>query len=416
MPFASRTSGSRWMPGARVRVVQVDDRVALRRPARRSRGIHRGCSGCCPVCVSRTPSRMPRARIAVGLRPELALQRVDPRRVQLLERAPRRAPQGAIDGERDHLPAVVVDERADRLLAVRLGDPAHEVRAVQVLQVPLRPAADRVRVRHHVERRDVVLEDVGAHPHVPHRRAEPSAARLGRLLVDREPLEQPPRRDLVRRELLADDEVRERGETARVIDVQDVRELVGDELEVPVVHVAERREVVRRGDVEGDRVVREHRRRAVGRVRLVGEDDLGPLDRRPADGGLEARVDVLAEVGDVLATGCFARVVRDAEVRRLDRVPGERSGWLGGARARLAWSTTRARARSERADAGEESTCSHGGPEGPRSTTCAPPPARHGFGTSGSVSRERRVARGRGGDGERFSVAGRSRRARRGRA
>ena len=175
------------------------------------------------------------------------------------------------------------------------------------------------------------------------------------------------------------------GRPRDVIGVQDVRVLVGDELEVPVVHVAERRDVVRRRDVEGDRVVRERRSGAVRRVRLVGEDDLGPLRRGPADGGLEARVDVLAEIGDVLGDRLFARVVRNAEVFRLDRVPCQRRE-AGGARG--GGVEHRVHRQEERADADEESPV-HRGTEGLRSihARCRP---RGTVCTSGSVSREAR--------------------------
>ena len=55
-----------------------------------------------------------------------------------------------------------------------------------------------------------------------------------------------------------------------VIGVEDVRVLVRDELEVPVVVVAERREIVGRGHEEVNRVVGQRGRRAVGVVGVVG--------------------------------------------------------------------------------------------------------------------------------------------------
>ena len=55
---------------------------------------------------------------------------------------------------------------------------------------------------------------------------------------------------LVGRERLAEDLVDERRDALDVIGVEDVRVLVRDELEVPVVDVAERRHVVGRGDVQ----------------------------------------------------------------------------------------------------------------------------------------------------------------------
>ena len=48
--------------------------------------------------------------------------------------------------------------------------------------------------------------------------------------------------------------------------MDDVRVLVGEERQIPVVVVAERGEVVGRGDVEADGVEGQRRGRAVGRV------------------------------------------------------------------------------------------------------------------------------------------------------
>ncbi len=101
------------------------------------------------------------------------------------------------------------------------------------------------------------------------RRAQTAAARARALLEDGEPLEEPVRLHLVGRERLAEDLVHEGWNALDVIRVQDVRVLVRDELEVPVVDVAERRHVVGRGDVQPDRVVRQRRRRAVRAVGLI---------------------------------------------------------------------------------------------------------------------------------------------------
>ena len=67
-----------------------------------------------------------------------------------------------------------------------------------------------------------------------------------------------------------------------MIGVQDVGVLVGDELEVPVLGVAQRGQIVRRGDVQADRVVRERAGGAVRGVGLIGEEELaGELVAEP---------------------------------------------------------------------------------------------------------------------------------------
>ena len=217
------------------------------------------------------------------------------------------------------LARVVVDHRPDRLLAVGVGDPLHEERAVEVPDVALGPPPRGV--RKDVERRRVVFEDVSSHPHVPHRRAQPSSARVGALLEHREPLEEPMRLHLVGRFGLSDDAIDERRDPGDVVGVEDVRKFVGDEFLVPIVDVAEGRHVVGRGDVQVDRVVRDRGRRAVGRVGLVREKDLGDLARRPAHRGHEPRVDPLGQGRDVLRDFFFGRVVGDPKMRGLDRLP-----------------------------------------------------------------------------------------------
>ncbi len=264
---------------------------------------------------------MPRARIASACRAERAAERVDPRGEELLVRLAGRAANRAIDAPGNELLAVVVDHRPDRLLAVRLGDPFHEKRPVEVPDVALRPPPRDV--REHVERCDVVLEDVGPHPHVPHGRSQAPAARTLALFEHGQPLEQPVRLHLVGREGLAEHAIHQRGDAPDVIDVENVRVLVREQFEIPVVDVAERGHVVRRGDVEAYGVVRQPGRRTVGAVGLIGEEHLRLLAGNPADRGRQAREYRLAQRRQVLGDFVLGRVVRDSKVRRLDGLPQE---------------------------------------------------------------------------------------------
>ena len=118
--------------------------------------------------------------------------------------------------------------------------------------------------------------------------------------------------------------------------MEDVRVLVRDELEVPVVDVAERGHIVGRGDVETHGVERKGRGGTVGGVGLVREDDLGALARRPADRGDETPVDGLCQVPHPSRDLILGGVVGDAEVGRLRRAPLELGivRGQGGARSR----------------------------------------------------------------------------------
>jgi hypothetical protein len=161
-----------------------------------------------------------------------------PADVELLVRLPGGTADRAVDAPRDHLPAVVLRHRPERGVAVHVGDPGQEPRAVEVPDVALRPAAHEV--RHLVETGEPLFEHVGAQVHVEDRRSVSPAARVLALLEHGEPLEDPAGLRLVGRPPLSHDAVEDRGDARDVVGVKDVRVLVRDELEVPVVVVAER--------------------------------------------------------------------------------------------------------------------------------------------------------------------------------
>src|SRR4029079_6769132 len=104
--------------------------------------------------------------------------------------------------------------------------------------------------------------------HVPQGGAQAAATRLRRLLVDGQSFQEPARLHLIGGERLADQGIRQRGNAADVVGVHDVRVLVRDELEVPVVDVAQGRQIVRRGDIQANRVVGQRGRRPIGAIGL----------------------------------------------------------------------------------------------------------------------------------------------------
>ena len=120
-----------------------------------------------------------------------------------------------------------------------------------------------------------------------------------------------------------------------MIGVEDVRVLVRDELEVPVVDVAERRHVLGRGHEEANRVVRQCAGRAVRALARVSEDDLPVGSPGVQPTAAHAVVDPLGDVGDVLRDRLEARVVGDPEVLRLDDAPARATDRSRLARFRL---------------------------------------------------------------------------------
>ncbi len=243
----------------------------------------------------------------------------DPAFVQLLVGAACAATDVAIDGVGEELIAGLGLDRGQDVEAVGFGEPPEEARAVQVPDVPLRPAAREV--GHLIEAHDPVLEDVGAHVHLEHARADAAGAGATRLVEDGHAFEEPAGLGLVGDEGLADDPVDERGGAGHMVGVQNVRVLVADETEVPVVVIAQRGHVVRRGHEQPHRVVRHRGGRAVGFVGPVGDHHLGDLARLPAQLLRHASVQALEHVGDALGDGLAALVEVHAEVRRVDGEP-----------------------------------------------------------------------------------------------
>jgi hypothetical protein len=128
---------------------------------------------------------------------------------------------------------------------------------------------------------------------------------------------------LIRNRGLAENLVQERRQARDVVDVQHVRELVGDELVQPVVVVAERRHIVGGGREQLDRVVGHCARRAVGELRVIGEDHLDDFSRGIVEVRRKDRVSALADSRHALPQWLEAAVEVDAKVRSLDRVPLE---------------------------------------------------------------------------------------------
>jgi hypothetical protein len=244
-----------------------------------------------------------------------------PSLVELFVGSPGGAPDRSVDGPRDDLPAVVVDDGAERPLAVDVRDPAEKLRTVEVPNVSLRPAPHEV--RHLIERRQAMLEHVGAQVHVEQRRAQAPAARVRRLFEHGEPLQDPLRLRAVGEPPFAGDAIDERGNATRAVGVNDVRVLVGDQLELPIVVVAERRQIFGRRHPHVNRVVGERVGVPVGVVGVIAQHDVRDVVELVPQDRCEPRVHPLGHGGDLLRRRLEPFVIVDAEVRRLDRPPLE---------------------------------------------------------------------------------------------
>jgi hypothetical protein len=266
-----------------------------------------------------------------GVAQELAVE-IDPRSTGDLVRH-------AVDGPRNRLAAVRARDRRDRLAPVAICDVAHEVRAVEVPAVPVRPTVGDVRDLIDVE--EAVLERIHAQVHVEHRRAQPSTGRALRFLPSRHALEEPARLHVVGRVHLAEQQVDDRRDPAPLIEVDDVGVLVRDEHVHPVVVVAQRRHRRRSRHEEPYRVEGQGGRRAVGGVRLVRHHDVRAPIGLVAHHLGEHLVGALGDEGRSPSEHPEGEMVVDREVRRIDAAPLEArvprlGGGPGGAEPRRA--------------------------------------------------------------------------------
>ena len=149
-----------------------------------------------------------------------------------------------------------------------------------------------------------------------------------RLLVDGESFGEPRRRIEIRkqRRRAAEDVLPERPDAARAIEMEDVRQLVGDDHLPPVVGVAQRRFGDRRIGEDDDAVRRKGRRGAVRGVDVVGDDDVDLAARR-MELLRELRVRALGVGGDAAREAFGVRIEVDVEVRRRDRAPVDATGF-----------------------------------------------------------------------------------------
>ncbi len=232
------------------------------------------------------------------------------RRVVLPDHAQRRA----VEREGQGVSRVVVADAREGLLAVLLGDEREEVRAVEVgHRAAGKGAWGRAQ---HVEAGKGVLEHGRAHEHVHEARAPASRGRPRRLLVGREALDEPLRLHLVPRQRLAEDRVVDARKAVDRVEMHHVRVLVHDQIEQPVVVVAENREGFGRGGVQHDAVVGQRLRRAVRGVGVVDQHDVRRAVGRVREPRHERGVRLLGAAGEALRQLAERPVVVDREVRR----------------------------------------------------------------------------------------------------
>ena len=263
-----------------------------------------------------------RARAAAGCadiaKRRRARDRIPPRGPPLGEADPERRPRVGIVSPGEEPPARDFDEAPH---ARRVGARDRE-RAVEVDAVPTREPwrADGERV----ERRQPATERCGAGEHRELGAGKPTTATELGLVVHGQPLEDPRRRIRVGEEQCGapEDALCATPDPSRAVEVEDVRQLVRHEDQVPVLVIAECRRVDRRPRVDHDPVAGIRRRVPVGEVDVVGEHQIHGAARRHE---LRAQPRV-GELGVPGRPPCeFLELSREVhtEMRRGERAPLE---------------------------------------------------------------------------------------------
>jgi hypothetical protein len=161
--------------------------------------------------------------------------RVAPQGVCSAERHAERAARRGVEPVRDDLRRLRVDEAPDARLTASVREPVYEQRAVAVRCFALREA--RRAETQLVEPEEMPLDGAGARVHAVQRVVEATAAREARFLMDGEPLGEPRRAVRVGKEVrpATEHSLHDAPDTARPIEMEDVRQLVRDDELQPVL-------------------------------------------------------------------------------------------------------------------------------------------------------------------------------------
>ena len=287
----------------------------------------------------------------------------------------------------------VLDEPGHRVGPVLVEQVLEEQRPVHVAAAASRPLGRIAPGR--AQRLEAPLEGRRPQHHLVVGAMHAAARGQGRLVPGREPLDHPPRHvragegeDGPGPRHAAEEGAEDPAEPPGVVEVEDVRELVDDELLQPVVEVAQREVVGRGARVEHDAVRGRYAGRAVRDVDVVGQDDVDGSARTRAEPRRQGLVRPLGHESGPCRQVPEVFGERDAEVLGLEGPPRLVRRHLGRRRSRRARAQAHARRQQERTGSRE---AEHGGsiprPTGPP-TRAAPRTARRGCGT-----RRRRSAR-----------------------
>ncbi len=317
----------------------VGDGAPFRRPAREA--------GVAPLARQHLRLREPRPAQRVGEREVARAQPLLPLAPGAGEGHPERPPRRRVQAVGEQRPADRAHELPHPLRAVAHREVVDEERAVHVARGPSGPGGRRP--ARPVDGKELVLQDGGAQRHVVDGAAHPSRRRQPGLHVRRQPLRDPPRHGRRGEEQRrAPQHPPQRApDPPRVVQVEGVRQLVGDDQLQPVVVERQGGLVHRRVRVDHHPVGGKGRGVAVGVVHVVADHQVHPAGGRPHQRGRELRVRRLrpvprpprervqplgvvhAEVGRV--EGPPARVRRQLrpERRRREREGGEEAEGAG---------------------------------------------------------------------------------------
>ncbi len=216
------------------------------------------------------------------------------------------------------------------VLAIAPDEVVVPLHAVEIGHVPVWPGIDLLI---DLPQRLRALGAFHTHQHVViGRLTAPVATRQIGFVIGRDALQKPQRLVGVRERIKEPEQIprgapqhaaNTRGKTARLVEVQDVRVFVGDDRVEPAGIVLEAVDLIGRREQNHDPVGRKVGRVRVRDVVLVGNHDVGWLDRGPAEQRRKSLMHALGDSDHLTRAPFAAIVIVHAKVRALQRLPGK---------------------------------------------------------------------------------------------
>ena len=229
-----------------------------------------------------------------------------------------------VDAERNEIATVVVHQFFDVLFAVPIGDKIVEFDAIQIRRRSARPSDDTLIDLVHRFEAIVYLQ---AHQHVVVAAlAAADAARAVGFAPGGEPLDQPGGLQGIRKQqdIAAENIPQKAGDACRLVEVQNVRVLVGQQGIEPTAVILQTGNFIGRCHEDGHAVGGKNARVTVGEIHAIGYHDVHRFPRLPVEGRAQLGVDALGRGDGASCHRLFALGIVNTEMRAVQGMPTQR--------------------------------------------------------------------------------------------